>query len=199
MAFEDMDNMEEMDNMDEVDNFDDMDFDFDDAPPPEESNNRTFIIVASILGAIAVIALICIIVYASVIRPLNQNNDATQVALLNAQNTEVAFQITQTLLAKSFTNTPTITNTPLPPTATLTPTPVVAVPTNTSVVAEVGARTATVSALLTEAAVAQKTLVPTSTALPSTGFADDVGLPGLLGFAVLLITVIFLARRLRTA
>ena len=117
MAFEDTDNV------------DDNGFDFDDPPPPEETSSRTFIIIASILGAIAVIALICIVVYAAVIRPLNQSSDATQVANLNAQNTEVAFQITQTLLAKSFTATPTSnptaiptkTKTPLPPTATLVP------------------------------------------------------------------------------
>jgi LPXTG-motif cell wall-anchored protein len=37
------------------------------------------------------------------------------------------------------------------------------------------------------------------TAIPNTGFADDVGLPAMLGMAVLLVVVIFLARRLRTA
>jgi LPXTG-motif cell wall-anchored protein len=42
-------------------------------------------------------------------------------------------------------------------------------------------------------------MVATSTALPTTGFADEVGIPGLLGMAVLLIAVIFLARRLRSA
>lgn len=134
MAFED------------TDNIDDNDFDFDDAPPPEETSNRTFIIIASVLGAIAVISLICIVVYAAIIRPRNQKNEAAQVAALNAQNTEVAFQITQTLLAKSFTATPTPnptatptkTKTPLPPTATLvaefvqdTPTATIVPPTAT--------------------------------------------------------------------
>ncbi len=129
MAFEDMDNV------------DDNDFDFDDVPPPEETSNRTFIIIASVLGAIAVISLICIVVYAAVIRPLNRNREATQVAQLNAQNTEVAFQITQTLLAKSFTATPTLnptaiptkTKTPLPPTATIVPQVVQDTPTATAV------------------------------------------------------------------
>jgi len=37
----------------------------------------------------------------------------------------------------------------------------------------------------------------TTTALPQTGFAEDVGLPGLLGAAAILLLVIFLARRLR--
>ncbi len=129
MAFEDMENV------------DDSDFDFDDVPPPEETGNRTFIIIASVLGAIAVIALICIVVYAAVLRPLNRDREATQVAQLNAQNTEVAYQITQTLLAKSFTATPTPnptatptkTKTPLPPTATLVPEVVEDTPTATAV------------------------------------------------------------------
>jgi hypothetical protein len=37
----------------------------------------------------------------------------------------------------------------------------------------------------------------TATGLPTTGFADEVGLPGLLGMAALLLVVIFLARRTR--
>jgi hypothetical protein len=40
---------------------------------------------------------------------------------------------------------------------------------------------------------------PTPTRLAATGFADDVGLPAMLGMAALLIVVIFLARKLRTA
>lgn len=69
----------------------------------------------------------------------------------------------------------------------------------------VDARTATVQVLLTQAAMASgqttSTLVPgtTATALPTTGFAEDAGLPGLLGISALLIVVIFLARRMRAA
>jgi LPXTG-motif cell wall-anchored protein len=40
---------------------------------------------------------------------------------------------------------------------------------------------------------------PLTTSIPSTGFADEVGLPMMLGLAILLIAVIFLARRLRSA
>jgi LPXTG-motif cell wall-anchored protein len=39
----------------------------------------------------------------------------------------------------------------------------------------------------------------TTTALPTTGFADQVGVPGMLALSILLIAVIFLARRLRMA
>jgi LPXTG-motif cell wall-anchored protein len=37
----------------------------------------------------------------------------------------------------------------------------------------------------------------TSTALPSTGFVDEVGLPALFGLGLALIAVVILARRLR--
>ena len=185
MAFEDMDTEGQEFDIEEQ------------APPPEESGNRTFIIVAGILGGITLLALICIAVYAFLILPRQRTEREAQVAQVNAQNTQVALALTETAAAKAFTSTPTVTS--IPPTVTNTPTQVVAVPTNTSVVT-VDPRTATVSALLTQAAaVTQVGVTPTSTALPATGFAEDVGLPGLLGIAVLLIAVFFLARRMRTA
>jgi hypothetical protein len=54
-----------------------------------------------------------------------------------------------------------------------------------------------VAAALTLAAQAQLTHVPTSTALPGTGLADQYGAPGLVVMGMALIGVIFLARRLR--
>ncbi len=41
------------------------------------------------------------------------------------------------------------------------------------------------------------TPLKTATALPQTGFADEVGLPGLLGLALSLVVVVFAARRIR--
>jgi len=38
-----------------------------------------------------------------------------------------------------------------------------------------------------------------ATSLPQTGLAQDIGLPGLIGMAALLIFVVFLARKLRTS
>jgi LPXTG-motif cell wall-anchored protein len=175
-----------------------MDFDLDEDSPPEESGNRTFIIVAGILGAITVLALVCIAAYAFVVLPRQRAQNEARDAETIAQNTQVAMAITQTFAAKDVD--PTSTVTPIPPSSTPTnsPTPVIAVPTITSV-ALGDPRTATVSALLTQAAIVTRTVIPTSTALPSTGFVEDVGVPGLLGMAALLIAVIFLARRLRTA
>ena len=61
------------------------------------------------------------------------------------------------------------------------------------------AATATVGAALTQAAVAQLTVVVTTTAQPTTGFADEFGLPGLVVMALAFVIVILLARRLRVA
>jgi LPXTG-motif cell wall-anchored protein len=167
--------------------------------PPEETGNRAFIIAAGVLGAIALLALLCIAAYAFFILPQRRNQQVQQIATLNAQNTMVAVAITQTSFAAAATWTPTVT--PIPPTATptRTPTAVVVLPTSTSVLSQ-DPRTATVSALLTQAALTTQTIKdPTATALPKTGFAEDAGLPSMLGLAVVLIVVIFLARRLRTA
>jgi LPXTG-motif cell wall-anchored protein len=61
---------------------------------------------------------------------------------------------------------------------------------------------ATVQALQTQVALGGNgTTTPqaTSTALPKTGFADEYGIPGVLGLAAVLIAVIFLSRKLRTS
>ncbi len=194
MSFEDEMNEMRLDS--------DMDLDSDlgpeETPPPEESGNRTFLIVAGLLGAITIIALVCIVAYAMFYLPQQQSQRATQEAALNSQNTAVAQAITQTSAAAAFTSTPTRTEAPPLVTPTASPTPLLAVPTDTQVPTD-DPRTATVAALLTQAAGAQLTATPSTTALPTTGFMDDAGIPGLIGMAILLIVVIFLARRLRTA
>ncbi len=82
-------------------------------PPPEESSNRTFIIVAAILGGVTLLALLCIAVYALVILPRQRSQRETEIARLNAQNTQVALALTQTAAARAFTATPTVTPVPL--------------------------------------------------------------------------------------
>ena len=173
-------------------------------PPPEESGNRTFLIVAGILGAIMILTLICIVAFAVFYLPRTQAAKKTDDAKRFAQNTVVALSVAQTEAAAK--NTPTFTATKasaITPTATQSPTP-----TNTQVVAKaatntatsvIDPRTPTAAALLTQAAIAAKTMIPTSTLLPPGGFADEVGMPVLLIIAALLVVVIFMARRLRTA
>jgi len=183
--------------------------------PPEESSNRMFWISAGVLGGIALLALICIGVYFFVLRPQQQTARSQQQATIDAQNTEVAAIIvsTSTAAAKAAIEaayTPTASNTPIPPTATITPTstPVVAVgspsaATDTPLPPEMLTATALYPTLTANAVLFAQTLTarPTSAtqAIPSTGFADEVGLPMMLGLAVLLIVIILLARRLRTA
>lgn len=175
----------------------------DDEQLPEESNNnRTFLIAAGILGGIILISIACLVgVYL-----FSQNNNAQANAQADAatQTAQVASNFINDALTATFQASilPTATE---PPTATA----VVNVATNTPIVdpnatsalaaGTPAAATATVGAALTQAAIAQLTIVPTTTALPQTGFVDDVGVPGLVVMALAFIIVIMMARRLRFA
>ncbi|MCJ7718073.1 MAG: hypothetical protein MUO54_16350 [Anaerolineales bacterium] len=193
-----------------MNDFDDLDFedmDSEETITTSRGSNRTFLVVAGILGAILLIALLAIAAYALLVLPGRDTGQQTQVAAINATNTAVAEEAQLTAIAKQITLTPTFTAT-LPPTETSTPiptntaTPVLA-PTNTPDPGDgtLNPETATVAALLTQQAGggADGTPVPTTTALPDTGFADDFGVPGLLLIAGVLMVVIILSRRLRAS
>lgn len=192
--------------MDELEEFDFEDMDADQGGTPG-GDNRTFLIVAGVLGGILLLALIAIAAYAVVILPQRQASQQTQALSVNATNTAIAEQSQQTVIAKQFTNTPQPTATPLPtdtPVPTATSTPVLAstsTPTPDETVEPDDPATATVAALLTEQAGggAEETPVPTASALPDTGFADDVGAPELLALAAILLLVIIFSRRLRSS
>lgn len=196
-----------MNDFDDLDDLEFEEFDSDETVSSGASSNRTFIIVAGILGGILLLALIAIAAYAVVILPGRDTNQQTQVAAINATNTAIAEQSQQTAIAKQATLTPTNTatlpptETPLP-TATVTNTPVVA-PTNTPVSESPtpDPATQTVAALLTQQAGGgeEATPIATATALPDTGFGDDFGAPTLLLLAAVLVAVIILSRRLRSA
>ncbi len=179
-------------------------------PPPEESQNRVFVLVALGLGGLFIIGLILIALFAFVIAPgqrrarsaaatgTAQGNQAlaqllTQTALAGLGAEEKTQVPPATLVAVAATNTPLIppsaTNT-LPPTITKTPgpSPTVASP------QPLKTRTPTPSLV---GGVKTATRLPTSTALPTTGFADDVGVPGLILMGMGLVAVLIVARRLR--
>lgn len=171
--------------------------------------DRKVLIIGGILVGLIILTVACI---ATISWVRNRTDPTAITATAAALAATDAQGQTQTAIAEI----PAATYTPLPteiptntPTATATEIAVTDGPTATS---EGGPtadpRTATVRALLTQAAIAQTqaaeailtvTATPTSTALPDTGFADDVGIPTLLGMTVLLIMVIFVARRLREA
>jgi hypothetical protein len=186
--------------------------------PAPRSGNRSFVMVAGILGAIMVLALIAMVYYALVILP-NQR----AAPLPAAQQTQTARALATN--TASATNSPEASNTPsATATETLPPPTNTPSPTNTEITPiftnSVEPATATVNALLTQAALAQTQAAsqnaPTSTAttgsgvntntptvtpsaLPQSGFAEEVGGPGMLALAGVLVIVIVLARRLRTA
>ena len=167
--------------------------DFDDANPPEESGNRTFMLVAGILGGLVLLGLLCIAGYLFFRNSSNQQTQLTAVVQLTQQQATVQAGVTQTSVAQALTQTAAVTNT-VPPTST----PVIAEATSTPT-ATANPATATVGAAFTQIANSTQTIIPTSTALPNTGFADDVGAPGLILLAIVLVIVIFLVRRLRAS
>ncbi|MCK4488852.1 MAG: hypothetical protein KAU23_01265 [Anaerolineales bacterium] len=194
-----------------MNDFDDLEFediDSEETIATSRGSNRTFLVVAGILGGILLIALLAIAGYAVVILPGRDTGQQTKVAAINATNTAVAEEARLTAIVMRGTLTPTITDTLPPPTETLTLTPVptntatpVLAPTNTPEPTSdetVNPETATVAALLTQQA-GEETPIPTATALPDTGFADDFGVPGLLLVAGVLMVVIILSRRLRVS
>lgn len=177
---------------------DDLSFEDDDIPP-EESSNRTFLIAAGGLGLIVLLSIACLAGYALVILPQQQAevaDDQSAIAAQNAQNALINEALTATQFSFSLSQTPLATATLAP-----TNTPVVAQPSATNTLEFTltpDPSTATVAAALSQVALTTETVFPTSTALPDSGFADDVGLPGLVIASMVFVAVIFLARKLRT-
>jgi hypothetical protein len=177
-----------------MDNYDDFDDTFDDdSDTPEESNNRTFLLVAGGLGFLVLCALLAVGAY--VIFNLNSGqttNESTAQAQATMQEMTVQAALTQTAIVQAQTQA-AVTSTVDP-----TDTPVIAEATVTMTETPNPA-TATVGAAFTQIAASTQTIIPTSTALPNTGFADDVGIPGMFALAIGLVILIFLVRRLRAA
>ena len=169
--------------------------------PPNGNGNRNFLIIAGVLAGIMVVALLCIAGLA-LFRYLPGQRSAQDANATNeAQATAIAVAASQTAIAPTSTATtrPTVipTNTKAP-----TNTPVIVLGPTKSPTVDIAV--ATRNALLTQTVQASATPVkpvsqPTSTALPETGIADELGTPGLIAAAFVLVVIIFLMRRLRTA
>ena len=179
------------------------------AQPPEESNNRTFLIVGGIFAALIFLTLVCGAIYVLYLGPrLTAQRNAAQ-ATIEAGNAQVVQQMTSTALAALFTPTskPTITPTNTSVPILSSPTPVLAI--STAVLADTATPTtdpATLIAMQTQLAIQMtSTSISKGTpalaatgVMPKTGFFDQV-VPTLLILTLALIAVIFLARRLRKA
>lgn len=165
---------------------------------PEEKSNRTFVIAAGAVGGLLVLSMICLALYALVVAPRQQQSRNAQATQIILDNTKMAASLTETAAALHPTNTKAPTRTPVPA-ATATPTAVVVVasPTPTSAATiDPGIATAIAQATLA-AAQGGGGGTPTPTALPATGFADEVGLPGLVLLGALLVVVVVISRQLR--
>jgi hypothetical protein len=173
-------------------NFDE-DTTFEEETPPEESSNRTFLFAAGILGGLVLLGLCAVVGYILWTQSTGQQADEVALQAATDQAATIQVGLTQTAAVVALTQTAAVTNT-VPPTNT----PVIAQATATPSPTPDPA-TATVAAAFTQIAASTQTVIATSTALPNTGFADDIGAPGLLVMAVALVAVIFLVRRLRAA
>ncbi len=176
---------------------------YEDETPPEESNNRTFLIGAAILGGIMLLSIVCLAGYALVYLPRQRAVQTANAMTQVAQNVAVNDALTATSQSVALSLTPLATAT-----ATVTNTPVFAQASATATLATPSTQdvqTATVAAAMTQAAQVQMTFTgqPTSAtqvaALPNNGIADDLGIPGMVIMAIALVLVILLARRLRAS
>ena len=167
-------------------------------PLPEERSNRTFLIVAGIMGGLVFLTLVGMAIYLLVYAPrLTSQRNAAQ-ATIEAGNALVAQQVTLTAQAALWTPTqpPTLTPTYTPRSS---PTPLIALSTSapTTDAAAVAASAQQTQAAINLTATAIATRAFGGSGLPTTGFFDEVGLPSMILLAAALVVVIFLARRLR--
>jgi len=170
-------------------------FDDGEDTPPEESNNRTFLFIAGGLGFLVLLGLCAVVGYFFLNNNNAQQTEVTAQAQATIQQATISVGLTQNSKSLAETQAAGVTAT-LPPTNT----PVIAQATMTVSPTDNPA-TATVGAAFTQIAAAStqttQTVIATSTALPNTGFADDVGLPGMFALALAFVIVIFLVRKLR--
>jgi type II secretory pathway pseudopilin PulG len=164
----------------------------DEADAPEESNNRTFLLVAGGLGVVVLLAMLCLGGYVLFNYNTNQTNQEAAQAQATIQEATVQAALTQTAIAQAQAQALEATTTAIPPTNTPVISQATTTPTETP-----NPATATVGAAFTQIAVSTQTVIATSTALPNTGFADDVGIPGMFAVTLGLIILIFMVRRLR--
>jgi hypothetical protein len=203
----------EDDDLDEIENNDDL---VEEEGAVAAAGNRNFLLALGVLGGIFLLLIIGLVLLFLSRQPgadeaasIQLTNDAIYAA--NTQTAGAATLIAVEMLTPSPTSIPTNTNVPPTPTrtsvvalatATATLDPALAAISTATSSPVAGSTTGTVPAVLTQVAEQTRTqvvvLTLTATArLPQSGFAEDVGLPGLFGLALGLVMVIVLVRRLR--
>ena len=166
--------------------------------PEKQPSGKNFLLAIGILGVILILALVLLLLIAPNIIAQQRASSLEQAAQINAANTATSMAATANAQAQAVTPTKAV----VLGASNATKTPVILIATSTPKV--VGAQLsanelATVSALQTQIAANGGGTTPTPTALPNSGFADDYGLPGMVGLAAILIAVVLVSRRLRTS
>lgn len=168
------------------------------APPPKpkkpatRNSFRTAIVILIILIGLAVVGLLYVGLSGRQAQQASYNQTAAYIYAANTATVEAATQQANLEHMQQTQNAlPTATSTPKP-----TNTPVIAQGTSTPLISVADlAHTATLAAMLTQ--VAKGGGLATPTALPKTGFVEDMGLPLLAMLTVLCIVLILVVRRAR--
>ena len=170
-------------------------------PEPERKpGNRTFLTIIAILAILFLIGLVLLLGLGPNLLSRQAISQQETAAQINAANTATAMAATAAV--NQHLTQVALTAIALTPTVGPTKTPVVVILANTPIpegtTALSPAELATVSALQTQMA-SQGTPVAgvTPTTLPNSGFADDFGLPLMVGMALILVAIIILSRKLR--
>ena len=170
--------------------------------PEKQPSGKNFLLAIGIIGVILILALVLLLLVAPNIISQQRASNMEQAAQINAANTATAMAATANAAQARVTPTKVVVVVAAGA-SSATKTPVIMVATSTPVVAGAAlsaSELATVQALQTQMAQGGAgTGTPTSTALPNSGFADDYGIPGMVGLAAVLIAVIFFSRKLRTS
>lgn len=212
------------DNQNQYQDFDEYEGDDLSGEQVAKPNNKSFFVSFALIAVIFALTLAALAFVVFYILPQSRAKRESQNIQIYAANTATALAATQlseslanaakateeptATIAPTFTQLPTATATPELQEVTLAAAPTLAEVTEESAVGGgitgggMDSRTATLAALQTQAAAARLTAIAegrTTTALPTTGLMEDIGLPGAAGLTLVLGLVIVASRKLRSS
>lgn len=186
--------------------------------PEEESTNRPFIIASVALGGLFVAGLLALGLYAFKIRPAQAVAGATQVAEINASNTQVAEYAAATSIAQvaavlvteseqqdlqeSVTISESSEAIVMAPAEPVSVIPLAENAGNSAVSSTASTNKVSSTSRGNRDVAVGATAIPmvavsSAEALPDTGFADEVGIPALLFTALGLLVMVIVTRSVR--